>query len=145
VPVDPHSSSQFWDTSAIVSLIYKEPHTTEALRAHANAFRSFAWGWLEIEAQAALLRRGATAADLKTLQNLLSFFDFIDIDPDPKLNHYPSIRKILEVHRLRAADAGHLFCLLQAKKIQPDIIFVCFDEELIRAAQKEGVRVFGLP
>ena len=98
---------------------------------------------MEIEAKAALFRRGAKSEELKTLNEVLKTFDFIDIDPAPEIGHYDSIQKLLEKYRLRAADAGHLFCLKQAKKLRHDVTFVCFDEELIQAARKEGIPVFG--
>ena len=133
------SAVQFWDTSALVALIFREPHTAKALEAKEQAQRYLAWNWLQIEAHAALARRGATQEHLRYLRTLLNPFQYIAVDADD----HPAIIKLLEKHRLRAADAGHLFCLKQAKKLLSDIQFVCLDDELTHAAEAERIRVFG--
>jgi hypothetical protein len=122
-----------------VALVFEEPHSFAAMKAREAAKRYVAWDWIQIEAHAALTRRSAKPDQIRSLQTLLDNFQYIAADSED----YPSIVKILEKHRLRAADAGHLFCLKQAKKLVPEVAFVCFDEELVRAAEREGVKVFG--
>ncbi len=47
--------------------------------------------------------------------------------------------RLLEVHRLRAADACQLASALVATQEEPDrLAVVCFDQRLMRAAIKEG-------
>lgn len=130
---------QFWDTSALISILFKEKQTSTALKARDEGKRWLAWDWIRIEAYSALVRRGGKAQDLKYLQSILDQFEFLSIDPE----EYPSLRKILDRHKLRSADAGHLHCLLKAEKLLSDLSFVCFDEELTKAARAEGVPVFG--
>lgn len=129
---------QFWDTSALVALVFQEPQTSTALKAGQAAKRYLAWEWIQVEAHAALYRRGARPEQLKSLRILLDNFQYIATDSED----YPALVKIMEKHRFRAADAGHLFCLRQAQKLIPDVTFVCFDEELVHAAEREGVAVF---
>ncbi len=136
-----HNSVQYWDASAILALIFQEPHTSAARKAHIATDKNYSWNWMEMEAHGAVMRRTAAPEDLKLLNHYLSFFDFLGIEP--QAGHHAMVRKLLDKHRLRAADAGHLFCLLQLRKVQPDVTFVCFDKELVRAAKKEGIRVFG--
>jgi hypothetical protein len=122
-------------------LILEEVHTPIALKAHATGERYLAWGWIRIEIHSALGRQEGTPKDFAYLQTLLNNFEFLHLSPNS--NDHPSLLKLLKEHRLRSADAGHLFCLKQAKKIFPDLEFICFDKELIRAAEKEGIRIFG--
>jgi hypothetical protein len=42
----------FWDTSAVIPLIMREPHTARAHRAHAAGRRALAWSWMRVEAEA---------------------------------------------------------------------------------------------
>ncbi|MEM7481999.1 MAG: PIN domain-containing protein [Acidobacteriota bacterium] len=53
-----------------------------------------------------------------------------------------SARRLLRVHDLRAADALQLAAALAASEGQPaSLEFVCLDERLVAAAQREGFRV----
>lgn len=46
-------------------------------------------------------------------------------------------------HGLRAYDAVHLACALAWKDISGDeVIFACYDNNLLKAAQKEGLQVW---
>jgi predicted nucleic acid-binding protein len=137
------TSIQYWDSSAMLALMYQEPHTPVAIKAHEASQQSYSWAWLKMEVHGGLRRRGATPAQFGDFHRYLSVYTLVNIDPDPSANDYTAIRKILDTHKLRAADAGHLFCLLRIKRKHPDVTFVCFDKELVRAAKKEGVRVFG--
>lgn len=129
---------QFWDTSALVALILQERHTPLSLKAKEAGRRFLAWEWLKIEALAALTRRKCEPAEFKSLRILLEQFEFIGLES----TDYPALGKVIQKHKLRAADAGHLFCLRQAKKLRSSICFVCFDEELTLAAEAEGIHVF---
>ena len=129
---------QFWDTSALVAVILQERHTPLSLKAREEGRRFLAWEWMQMEAYSALTRRKCGAWEFKSLKSLLEQFEFISLDSED----YPALGKIVHKHRLRSADAGHLYCLKQAKKLHASICFVCFDEELVKAAETEGIRVF---
>jgi predicted nucleic acid-binding protein len=130
---------QFWDTSALISILFREKQSAAALKARDEGRRWVAWDWIRIEAHSALVRRGGKAQDLRHLQEILDQFEFLSIDPE----EYPALKKILDRHKLRSADAGHLYCLLKAGKLLSGLSFVCFDEELVKAARTEGIPVFG--
>jgi predicted nucleic acid-binding protein len=130
---------QFWDTSAVIALISKDAFASAAVQAMNSAEEYWAWEWLQIEAESALRRRRSGSSEFKDLNTLLNQFQFLSLDS----NDFPEIRAILDSHRLRSADAGHLFCLRKAHRLFPRIQFVCFDQELNQAARKEGIAVFG--
>ena len=50
------------------------------------------------------------------------------------------IRRLLEVHPLRAADAIPLAsCLVLKDRLEEPAVFACWDEPLLRAARAEGL------
>lgn len=130
--------AQFWDTSALVSLLFKERHSDSAGKAMEAGGLYMAWEWIQLEAYSALSRRGASPSEFKSLASLLSLFQFLSVDA----GDYPDIQAILQKHRLRTADAGHLHCLKKARKVRPDLTFICFDEELVRAAGAEKIKLY---
>ena len=134
------SGIQFWDASALIPLIFQEIHTPSALRAYEQGEKQLAWGWVAIETHATLYRRKAQPKHFGLLQTLLENIDYMHLAPDA--GDHPALVKLLEKHRLRSADAGHLFCLKRAGILFPDLEFVCFDDELCRAAKKESIRIF---
>ena len=53
-------------------------------------------------------------------------------------------RRLLRVHDLRAADALHLAAAFAAAEGRPPTLdFVCLDERLAAAAEREGFRIVG--
>jgi predicted nucleic acid-binding protein len=132
------SSVQFWDTSAFLSLFYTEPHTTAAYSAKEFAEHYMAWDWIQVESHAALARRGFHASQEKNLETLLRYFTYVSIAAED----YLSVAHLAKKHKLRAADAGHLYCLKKAAHLFPKITFVCFDKELVNAAKSEKIPVW---
>jgi uncharacterized protein with PIN domain len=120
-----------------VALVLQEPHTRAAAEALAQARLCFAWDFIRIEAAAALRRRGAKPGPLAAVRQLLDSFQTVAVGA-PEFN---AVEKLIEKHRLRAADAGHLFALLQVRRLRREVAFVCIDDELVRAARAEGVAV----
>ena len=129
---------QFWDTSAFVSLFYEEPFTASALAARAVAERYLAWDWLVLESWSAFVRRGSTEAQRRARRRLLRYFTFLVLGE----GHASAIQRQISRHRLRTADAGHLHCLTLAKRLYTDIVFVCCDDELTRAARERRITVW---
>lgn len=131
-------AAQFWDSSALVSLVIKEKNSPAAKKALDSGTLMFAWDWIRLETHAALTRRGAAAPEFRSLTDLLALFQTLSI----RTADFPDIQTLLSKHRLRTADGGHLYCLLKAKKLTANLTFVCFDDELVQAAVREGVKVF---
>jgi hypothetical protein len=128
----------YWDTSALLALVFKEIHTPAALQANATATANYAWRWLEVEARAGLLRRRATESAWAELQVHLHSITWLDL---PVADH-PALLALNQRHRLRAADAGHLHCFQRAAHVLPDLVLVSFDAELTAAARSEKLRLF---
>jgi predicted nucleic acid-binding protein len=128
----------YWDTSAVLALILQEPHSPEAVRASEIVTLNYAWDWLRVEAESGLRRRQATEESFEALARHLQSFRWISLGRAD----FPAINSLNARHRLRAADAGHLYCLKQAAHILPEIRFVGFDRELTAAVQAEHLPVW---
>lgn len=127
----------YWDTSALLKLIFVEPGTDAAVRAQTQSRRIIAWDWTAVEACAATFRRGGPD-EQKRLSLLLRPFQWIGLSR----KFHNDVIGLAKKHHLRSADAGHLFCVLKARELAQDTVLVCFDEELSRAAASEGIPVF---
>ena len=134
-------SLQFWDTSALIPLVFDEPRTRDSCWIHEQDSHRMAWDWMVVEAHAVLHRRKATPDQFAMLGSLMKEFTFFSLQLDIAVRS--AILKLLQAHHLRSADAGHLYFLKQVKKLPGKLEFVCYDQELVRAAKKEGIRVFG--
>ena len=121
-----------------MSLFYQEPFTSSALSARAVAERYFAWDWLVLESWSAFVRRGSSERQRRARRRLLRYFTFQVLDE----RHATAIQRQISRHRLRTADAGHLLCLTLAHRLHRDIVFICCDAELVRAARERGIAVW---
>ena len=66
--------------------------------------------------------------------------DWTEIPPSARLRELA--RRLLRTHPLRAADALQLAAALIAAEEEPETLgFVCLDERLTHAAQREGFTV----
>ena len=131
----------FWDTSAILALIFDEAHSARARQASSMATRSLAWNWLKAEAWSGLVRRKSERIDIEKLNSLLSAIEYLNLET----SHMDELCFCNRNWRLRAADAGHLFCFQQASFVLPDLQLVCFDEEMACVARKEGFLLWTPP
>jgi hypothetical protein len=131
----------FWDSSAILAIVFSEKRSFLATEAWDTAEFDYAWRWLKVEASSALARRGATPAQWAYFEDLMNSFRFLDLS-------YKDINDVCTTNRnwrLRAADAGHLFCFRQASFVLPHLQFVCFDGEMVAIARKQGFRLWRPP
>ena len=129
----------FFDTSAVVPLLLEEPFSRKAFKAWESADRVWAWRWLQVEAEAALSRRKASATAWQQWSVLAADFTWLDLDTES----FPQLRVFNRPLRLRAADAGHLFTFQLATQVVPSMKLVCFDKELKRAAKILGLETLG--
>jgi len=120
----------FWDTSAVIPLIMREPNTAQAHRAHAAGRRALAWSWMRVEAEAALLRRRATSEHWRELNKLLSAFIWLEMMPAEE----SALCRFNRPLGLRASDAGHLYVFSKAMAAISGIQLVTFDQEIQFAA-----------
>ncbi len=131
----------FWDSSAILAIVFNEQRSSLAKEAWDSSEYDYAWRWLKVETCSALSRRGASSAQWTYFNDLLKSFRFLDLAS----NEMDELCAMNRRWRLTAADAGHLFCLQQASFVLPHLEFVCFDDEMISVARKEGFRLWQPP
>ncbi len=131
----------FWDTSAILAMALAERYTGMAQQAWGISDSDFAWRWMRVEAEGAMARRNANRFDWESLQKILGAIDFLDLS----IQDITGICAANRIWRLRAADAGHLYCFHQALSVLPDIQLVCFDDEMVTVARNEGFRLWRPP
>lgn len=137
----------FWDSSAIVPLLVTQRWTALALDAYRQDSDMFVWWGTQVECDSAIARLerdnalGASAARRATqrLDALLKSAQEIQpVEPMRRL-----ARRLLRTHPLRGADAVQLAAALIASEDQPDTLpWICFDDRLATAAEKEGFAVF---
>lgn len=128
----------YWDTSAIIAQVLKEPDSDTAIRAATHSEMDFSWAWLKVEGAAALSRRKATPSQWQYFETLISDFQFLEISE----NDYSELVNRNKKWKLRSADAAHLFCYEKFLLVYPEITLVTLDLELRAAAKKEKYEVF---
>jgi len=128
----------YWDTSAVIALIFTEQHSAGAEIAKKATTQYYAWHWLHVEAHCAIDRRGGGTAAHAKLALWIADVKWLDV---PSAD-YPALLTLNQRHRLRSADAGHLYCFQRAAHVLPDLQLVSFDTELTTAARAENLRVF---
>jgi predicted nucleic acid-binding protein len=129
----------FFDTSAIVPLLLEEPNSEVATRLWHQATERYAWQWLRVETEAALVRRKASGASWESWRGLEQAVHWVE----PEEGWMKHLRLFNRGIGLRAGDAGHLFIMEQCLAHQPTLRFVTLDQELQRAAATRGI--FCLP
>jgi len=135
----------FWDSSALVPLLIREPRSVRARQLLKEDALVVAW-IAPVEIASALVRlwreRQDDAAnldgDLRELGKLTA--RWIEIPPHDSLR--PLAARLLRRHALRALDALQLASAWVAAEGRPESMnFVCFDARLAAAARSEGFHV----
>lgn len=138
---------RFWDSSAVMTLLVREP-TSAAVRRWLRADEAMvAWWSTSIECASALARlRREEVLTTAQESGALALLDdlrasWLEIVPTDVVRAH-AIR-LLRVHALRAADALQLAAALVWADGQSSQTLVTFDERLARVAALEGFRVLG--
>lgn len=135
---------RYWDASALVPAFIREDNTDRAREWLGEDPEIVTWGWTKVEISSAIerltrsneLTRSQRRDALDGLDQLARSWDEV-IDLVAVRSRALSL---LARHSLRAADAGQLgAALLVAEAGGVDITFVCFDENLAIAAEREGL------
>jgi predicted nucleic acid-binding protein len=137
---------RYWDTSALVPLVITEAGTARARQWLRDDPDIVTWGWTLVEITSALERRarfGEISRDQR--RDALARFRKLAADWDEIEDLLPVRQKALTLlarHPLRAADAAQLGAALLVAEDDPgSLTFVCLDDRLALAAEKEGLRV----
>ena len=137
---------KFWDSSAIVPLVFSERTSSEVLQCYRDDSHILVWALTSTEVVSALYRRfregSLTAGELsdscQRLHDLREDWNEVEALELVKQR----AERLLRVHPLRAADALQLGAALLATQEQPQGIgFVSYDQNLAAAAHKEGFAV----
>ena len=137
---------RFWDASAIISLLLKEPTRDRAIALLKEDEEILAWWGTPVEIASALARRerehsltaDEVAAALSVATELADSWH--EIVPTPSVRF--TAQRMLRMHPLRAADSLQLAAALIASDHAPaGLEFVCFDDRLATAAAREGFPV----
>ena len=137
---------RYWDASALVPLIVSEPRSRLARTWLLQDDHVVTWAWTRTEITSAIERRtraGALTraqrrAVLGRLRALATGWDeVIDV-----LAVRKRANAVLARHPLRAADAGQLgAALLVSEQLADPLVFLCLDQRLSEAAEREGLGV----
>ncbi len=137
----------YLDTSALVKRYFREPSSDEVIALWKNATEIIISSVAYAEALASFYRK-KRETDLReaTARKVIQTFrqdwkSFIRIEVNDALNEY--LDNTLQKHSLRGFDAIHLAsAVLMRESLREDILFVCFDQVLARAAHSEGFDTF---
>lgn len=134
---------KFWDSSALVPLLVEESISARLSELYLREDGILAWWGSDVECASAVARlerdarlspRAATLA-FQRLDNLARSWH--RIEPVEPLRR--TARRLLRVHPLRAGDSLQLAAAFLASEGQPSTLgFVCLDDRLGTAAQREG-------
>ncbi|MEX2647477.1 MAG: type II toxin-antitoxin system VapC family toxin [Alphaproteobacteria bacterium] len=137
---------RFWDSSAVVPLLVEEPAGVELLAILSEEGGLIVWWGTPVECASAIARREreghldvvAASAALARLRALE--LAWAEVAPTPVVRRLAL--RLLRSHALRAADSLQLAAGLVAAEQDPAALgFVCLDDRLRTAAQREGFTV----
>jgi len=141
---------RFWDSSALAPLVVRQ-QASGWLRALYRADDSvLAWWGARVECESAISRleregrlqpRSARAARQRLGRFVATWHE---VQPSSLLRDHAC--RMLRVHDLRAADALQLAAgVAAAEGRPPSLAFICLDDRLSAAAEREGFPVIGEP
>jgi len=137
---------RYWDASAIVPLAIAEPSSDKARDWFSQDPVVVTWAWTRVELASAVERRARQGQlSRQERRGCLDRFAELARAWDEVIDlHSVRLRAlaVLARHPLRAADAAQLgAALIVAENDPSSLTFVCLDEELALAADREGFRV----
>ena len=137
---------RFWDSSALVPLLVRQAATERMTGLYRADVSILTWWCTRVECDSAIARLerqtelapDAATAALRRLDLLARSWH--EIQPLDLLRE--TARRLLRVHNLRTAHSLQIAAALQAAEQRPATLeFVCLDERLTLAAQREGFPV----
>jgi predicted nucleic acid-binding protein len=137
---------RYWDASAIVPLAIPEPQSDLAREWLREDPELVTWAWTRVELASAVERRSRQGLiSRQERRECLERFDDLARAWDEVVDLHAVRARALSLlarHSLRAADAAQLGAALLVSEGDPSsLTFVCLDEQLALAAEREGLRV----
>jgi predicted nucleic acid-binding protein len=136
---------KYWDSSAIVPLLFEEDRTHAVIAVHAADPAQIVWCLTDVEIASALARRLRDGIAADRADSVRTEFKRY-ADRWSAVNSVELVRsralRLVNTHPLRAADALQLAAALVACDDRPESLsFVCLDDRLRDAARREGFKV----
>lgn len=136
---------RFWDSSAIVPLLARQPSTSEATAQFQLDADLVVWWGTGVEAVSAIARLDREGIPQSTVTEALKRLDELatawrEVEPTDRVRIVAG--RLLRVHPLRAGDALQLAAAVVASEDRPaSLPFVTLDQRLALAAEREGFPV----
>lgn len=136
---------KYWDSSAVLAMLFAEQRTAAVKNLYLKDPTQTVWCLTEVEVAAALARRTREgmpkdqAAEVRETWRRLAtrWSEVVWLDVVR-----PRAIRLINTHPLRAGDALQLAAAIAAAGEHPEALpFVCLDDRLREAAQKEGFPV----
>ena len=132
----------YWDTSAIISVLFKDDHSEQAhpLAAQEGVHLISSLGYAEACAVLARIRREGALADIL----VKAAFEVLETGPWRRLHLSPAwedLRELSGKWPLRGADLWHLATAKRARTELPELALLTFDDRLKIAAEGEGLGI----
>jgi predicted nucleic acid-binding protein len=137
---------KFWDSSAVVPLLGAEPSSQRLLQLLRAEGELLVWWSTPVECGSTIARRERDGAITPAAANV-AFERLRALQPswaevNPSVKVRDTALRLLRTHPLRASDSLQLAAALVAADGEPATLgFVCLDERLAAAAQREGFGV----
>ena len=136
---------RFWDTSAILPILFEEASSKAILALYRADADLTVWCLTDVEIAASIARRSREGLSPEQVER-------IRIDWRRLAGRWSPVAaiervrdraiRLLQVHGLRAADSLQLASALVASDERPEHLpFVCLDDRLREAARREGFAV----
>jgi predicted nucleic acid-binding protein len=139
---------RFWDSSALIPLLVREPHTRRAERWLREDPAVIVWMLTRVELCSALARRRraeplAAPRLAAARRDLFSAWEqWTEVTAAEVVRRHAE--RLIETHPLRAADALQLAAaLVAAEELPAGLAFVTLDRQQAEAAEREGFAVLG--
>ena len=132
---------RFWDSSALVPLVLKQPRTQRARQLFEEDAEPVVWWGSALECASAIARLHRGHLTRKEEQEARALLDalrssWFEVQPGDGVRE--QALRLLRLHPLRAADALQLAAALEWAGAPTAGAFVTFDDRLRDAAQREG-------
>ena len=140
---------RFWDSSALVPLVFDEPASEVMRRLAGEDEETVIWSFSSVELLSALARLERSSQGLDDLLGGVRR-DALDLVRRCRpVTLVDAVRqraeRLVSVHAVTAADALQLAAALVVSREQPETLeFVTLDKVLARAARLEGFTVVGV-
>ncbi len=137
---------KFWDSSAILPLLVNETTTSIMLGLLRSTQAMSVWWGTTVECVSALARlEREHNLSTRNMRLALQRMDELGIfwhEVAPTERVRQTSTRLLRTYNLRAADALQLAAaIVAAEQIPSSLDFICLDQRLIAAADREGFRI----